>query len=416
MTTHGKPSSTGDEPHYLMVSHSLLVDGDLDVANNYAQNDGRFIGHDGLTAGPHARETRAGRTWSTHDIGLPVLLVPAVAIGEALAASMSDEWLARMHQSRGRFAYGIVSAFVIGLTAFGSWLLAAGLSTLASERRAAIVSLAVVLSPPVVAHGFLVFPEGPAFVIVCAVVWLACRPTGGMTLPVALPVVLALGVLPWLHRKYSLLALALLFVLWRRHRSWWAEGPSRALALVGVAVVPQILLHTVTWLAWGHVGGPHLLDYAPFTLSGMPTGAFGLLFDRSRGLFAYAPLYLVAPFAWWIAGRGQRDLMAPILCLFLPMAAFTVWGAGYSPAARHLVPLMPLVAIPVAPALDRRWFARAGTVLLALQLLINGYAWRQPRVLWPGAVGENPALDALPVIGPFYARLLPVLDDGQWLR
>jgi hypothetical protein len=30
---------TGDEPHYLVVTHSLLSDRDLDLANNYQERD-----------------------------------------------------------------------------------------------------------------------------------------------------------------------------------------------------------------------------------------------------------------------------------------------------------------------------------------------------------------------------------------
>ena len=40
LTTHGKYSASGDEPHYLMIAESLRTDGDLNVANNYLQNDG----------------------------------------------------------------------------------------------------------------------------------------------------------------------------------------------------------------------------------------------------------------------------------------------------------------------------------------------------------------------------------------
>src|SRR5204862_4243008 len=80
LTTNGKYSASGDEPHYLLVSLSLAADRDLDLENNYAANDGRLIGHDQLTAGPHARRARDGRLLSTHDIGLPILLTPVYAI------------------------------------------------------------------------------------------------------------------------------------------------------------------------------------------------------------------------------------------------------------------------------------------------------------------------------------------------
>src|SRR5262245_2581911 len=85
LTTHGKYSASGDEPHYLMITESLVTDGDLDLANNYAQNDGRLFGHDGLEVGPHAGIDRSGRVESVHDIGLPVLLTLPYAIARSIA-------------------------------------------------------------------------------------------------------------------------------------------------------------------------------------------------------------------------------------------------------------------------------------------------------------------------------------------
>src|SRR5438093_3898603 len=87
LTTHGKYSASGDEPHYLMVTRSLVADGDLDLANNYAQNDARLFGRDGLEAGPHVAVTRSGRRESVHDIGLPVVLAPIYVIAQSLAGA-----------------------------------------------------------------------------------------------------------------------------------------------------------------------------------------------------------------------------------------------------------------------------------------------------------------------------------------
>jgi hypothetical protein len=75
LSTRGKITVSGDEPHYLIIAESLLADRDLDLANNYAQNDGRRFGADGLTSGAHARPNRAGALWSVHDIGVPVLFL-----------------------------------------------------------------------------------------------------------------------------------------------------------------------------------------------------------------------------------------------------------------------------------------------------------------------------------------------------
>ena len=76
LTTHGKYSVSGDEPHYLLVAESLLSDGDLDLEDNYARGDGRHFGHAGLAVDGHARRTPSGGMLPVHDIGLPLALLP----------------------------------------------------------------------------------------------------------------------------------------------------------------------------------------------------------------------------------------------------------------------------------------------------------------------------------------------------
>src|SRR6185503_16489093 len=85
LTTHGKYSVTGDEPHYLIIAESLLTDRDLAVENNYVSEHGRRFGAGGLTGGLHVEPNRAGVVWSVHDIGLPVLLLPVYAAATRLA-------------------------------------------------------------------------------------------------------------------------------------------------------------------------------------------------------------------------------------------------------------------------------------------------------------------------------------------
>lgn len=69
LTTHGKYPVSGDEPHYLMITHSIVVDGDMNVANNYASNDGRLFGHDGLEMGLHAVPAKRGEIRPIHNVG-----------------------------------------------------------------------------------------------------------------------------------------------------------------------------------------------------------------------------------------------------------------------------------------------------------------------------------------------------------
>jgi hypothetical protein len=414
LTTHGKFSDSGDEPHYLMVAESLVSDGDFDIANNYGRGDGRWFGADDLEAGPHARVTRTGSTWSTHDVGLPVLIAPIYAAATRAAVRMPDAALAAIRQTRGLFAYSLISLTLVVLTACGLSLLCAAWSTRAPPATAAAVALAIGLTPPVLSHAFLVFPETPAFLVVCAVMWLLSRPANELAARHVWLVTAAIGLMPWLHRKYSFFVFGLAFVLVQRHSRWVRAQPrARIAALAALIVVPQIALHASTVYRWGNLGGPQMLEGLPFSMTSAYRGLLGLVLDRERGLIAYAPLYLLLPACWIVAGRPYRWLGVPIALLFLPMGAFTVWSAGFSPAARYLVPLVPLLAAPVADAMSQRVMRRAAAAAATCQAVVTAVVWQYPRTLWPREVGTNDALAHIPFAGPAYAAMLPSILTGD---
>jgi hypothetical protein len=414
MTTHGKFSDSGDEPHYLMVAESLFSDHDFDLSNNYANGDGRWFGANHLEAGPHARVARTGSTWSTHDVGLPVLVLPIYAAATRLAARVPEPLLASVRQTRGLFAYSLVSFTFILMTAFALSLFTRALMRTTSEHRAAAIALAVGLAPPVFSHAFLVFPETPAFFVVCAVLWLASRDDRELTAGRVFWIVAAVGMLPWLHRKYSFFVFGLAFVLaWSQ---WtWLRRQRIALLVTFAAlmVLPQLGLHGSTFYLWGNLGGPQMLDRLPFSAGSFQRGVLGLLLDRERGLAAHGPLYLLLPACWGLASHGQRRLLVPVSLLFFPMAGFAVWSAGFSPAARYLVPLAPLLAVPAAASLDYALFRRVAVIGVACQALLTAILWQSPRLLWPEEAGRNAALERVPLVGRAYEWFLPSMLTGD---
>ena len=74
--------ATGDEPHYLLAAHSLAIDGDFDLSNNYTNRDylNFYVSRDIV---PQVRLNAAGQQLLDHYPALPVLTAPAYGVGRS---------------------------------------------------------------------------------------------------------------------------------------------------------------------------------------------------------------------------------------------------------------------------------------------------------------------------------------------
>src|SRR6185436_9217577 len=70
----------GDEPHYLIITQSLLQDHDLRIENNHRNGDYRAYYAGELPKPDYRRRGRNGEIYSIHAPGLPALIAPAFAI------------------------------------------------------------------------------------------------------------------------------------------------------------------------------------------------------------------------------------------------------------------------------------------------------------------------------------------------
>ena len=416
LTTHGKYSVSGDEPHYLMIAESLVTDHDLDVANNYARNDGRLFGHDHLEMGLHAVRSRNGSVLSIHDIGLAVALAPIYAIARALAQLPSERLLKRFRMDRGLFAYSLIGLFLIALTATGFTLLASALSAVDDLGPVVALVIAAGISPPIVSHAFLVFPEVAALFVTSMVVWFSLKRPGVLDVRLLMSLLLMLGTLPSTHHKYLLYVPGLLFVvIWKRWELIRALQPITIGAGLLLFVGPQLVLQGWTWHAWGTLGGALTTQGVPFSLESLRRGLVGLWIDQRSGLLAYAPLYWIVPACWWITWKRTWPYMIPFVLLYIPAAAFVIgWWAGFAPAARYLVPSVPLLLVPMAEALRYRAVRFAIALLLLPQAVIDAVIWQHPRWMWPAPDG-NVALRSLGLMGRMYGDVLVNVQGGASL-
>jgi hypothetical protein len=95
-----------------------------------------------------------------------------------------------------------------------------------------------------------------------------------------------------------------------------------------------------------------------------------LLVSPYRGLLFSSPVLALAGCGlWWMWTRRERRREAALCasifaCFLLLNASFNGWHGGYSYGPRYLIPALPFLALPLAPAFDR--LPRLATTLACL--------------------------------------------------
>ena len=395
-------STTGDEPYYLLITHSLLHDHDLDLANNFAQQDyrpfywGRLAETQGLVHQP------SGRVYSSAYSGLlAYLLLPGYALAGRLGAMI------------------VVSVSGAAL-AVNLFLLAREVS--ASLRVGFLTWLYLSFSAPVFLFVSQLYPEIPAAALVAWAVRVIRRLPArtSATLP---GLGLALIGLLLLKGRYAAIAGPLLvwaLVRLRRPRFVLAGLAVSGLAAAGLWTLDRQLGGLMYRLHYQAAAWPD-----PRTPAEMGGALLGLLLDQEFGLLPSAPVYALALIGIPIGLR--RDPQAPALLAILAAAVAPLlgryWYAGFSSPARYLVVIVPVLAVFVAwtLTLERlRWlqaFALAswwGSLALSVILTVHPvlrYNRGTGETRWMSAVADRTGLD----LPRFLPSLVSPSPESRWI-
>lgn len=316
----------GDEPHYLVMMQSLLRDGDLRIENNHARGDYREYFPRDLE--PHYL-TRGvdGEIYSVHPVGLPVLALPAYALG----------------------GYPGVVALLVLMAALAATLLWTWSRHVTGSADAATFGwAAAALTSPFLFNSFTVFPEVPAALAV--MIALAWRPDVATTSTLIVRG-LAVASLPWLSTKYAPMAgLAGVVVLLRSVR-----GVRAALAFCVPCAVSLAGWFLFFYVYWGTFS-----PSAPYgsqqnmALGNLLRGFPGLLFDQEYGVMALAPVLVVAlaglAMMWRERAAAIRSLeiIGVFSALLATVGAFHIWWGGSSSPGRPVTAGVLLFGLPVA--------------------------------------------------------------------
>lgn len=391
LLTHSTYAGTGDEPHYVAIAHSIAFDRDLDLANNYNDVDW-IVG--GVPPEAHAMAGRDGKLRPVHDVGMPLLFAPYVGVINPvllraiplLPSSLMDrlrvtpDTIYRHALSVGMIAVALILANELLLL-----LLSSGLSSTIAFGT----TLLVVLSPPLSIHSIVFFSEMTSAALSLAAFRRLASDSGDRHAAVISGA--CTGLLFLVHSRNAglvvgLTVLALLTAAQQRRARF-------AFVFVGALVVPLLIRTVINYQFWGTwLTTPHAVLAAPQGLASIATiGArrlAGLLIDQEFGLLIYAPIFLIAVFAIPFRAEQRRMAIAAaaliacyVIPILLPFTNIHGWTGGWSPAARFLVPIVPLLAILLAIGLSRAPRAVIyGAV--AVQIVISAYFWQQPKNLW----------------------------------
>ncbi|MCG8458964.1 MAG: hypothetical protein MI919_22030, partial [Holophagales bacterium] len=359
---HRQPD--GDEPYYLLLAHSLVFDGDVNLADNYARGDARGFLDRPLAPQPGDPEGPGGEVYSRHTAVLPLLLAPAYALA-------------------GRSGAAAVMAALAALLAW--WTLRLGRRLWPEHGSGLLLGWALLaFAPPLLLYAHQVWVEVPA--ALCALAALDAltvlsrgsaggkgRRGGRLSDPrmarAAWVLAASLVLLPALKLRLVLVSAVLLaLALWQLRRA----GP-RAVGLgVGLPVAGGLVLLAYNSWRFGNPArmyGQGELGQYRASLTEYARGAFGVFYDCAFGLFAMAPIWvlLIPALAGLARDRDRRlwlggSLMLPYL---LAVAPRLEWYGGWSPPFRYPLVFLPLLALALVPLLERR---PAGTRFLGVVL------------------------------------------------
>lgn len=355
--------SNGDEVHYLTVTSSLIQDKDFNLTNNYANKD--YFSHHPVEEPPHAIVDKASQLRPFHSVLLSILTIPGYH-----ALNLSG---ARIN--------------MLVLHFFGLWLIWILLKKQGFGDNVSTGVLALYLTAcPVLIYSTVIFPDLLQGYLVASVLLLLnysrTEVKNQQIYLIAASALSGLGV--FLHLKLLLLTglILLTWILIEISKNFDYAKLKTYLLKTAYIFTPYfifLLLLGIINYRW----------YGSFSLSGPVVGAetekmfriwpfqgfFGQLIDIESGMLWWAPglaIWGTGFYTWFKKDRiSFLTTTIPIIIFTLLVSTFVDWKAGYSPAGRYVIYLLPILIISAAHTVQSLFKHWAGKIVYALAIALN---------------------------------------------
>lgn len=306
---------SGDEPHYLMVTQSIIEDGDFNLRNNVEQKT--YMDFIPAELAPHMI-IRNGKHLSFHMPGLSILLLPFYLIFKLTGSLIPPQLFFRISISfiNAFFAFSLfylLKYFFPGKKIFNLWLL-------------------FVVLYPTLFHSVHIFPELPAATfLIGSFLFIFSKKnnplTGGLFFSLSI----------WFHVKYypPLLIFALFVLIGYIKDKKFKE----ILKFLIFPAVSSLLLLLYSKALYGtfnplNIFPPENYWTTPVILK--LKVLFSYFLDQRDGLLFYSPLLFLAFFG--LKKRINREnIMLFIISIYIFFHAVTTVRGAHSPAGRPLI-------------------------------------------------------------------------------
>jgi hypothetical protein len=345
--------TSGDEPHYLLLTHSIVNDFDLNLSNNLVQKD--YLRFSWLGFPFHYLATYPdGDVYSIGYNGIFLfILSPGYALLGRLGAVLTT---------------AIISALMVKEAAQLT------LDITESPRAAWITWLIVGLTPPVVYFSQQVYPEALAGLLI--IIFLR-RWVKGDPYLLKWGIVIALALVA---TKIRFLALSggiiiLLFFRLKTIRGKTLLFLGSISFMVFLFWFDRYILDGLLIYRQSLITGPVFPQLVPNKMTGK--AVLGLLFDQEFGLIPYMPLYIAGLIGIaWFFRRYPRTLLAFLVAsggyLYLLVTYQSpLWYGGWSTPSRYIAGIAPLLGIVAGVTLSV-WKRRVAQVIGVIVGVIVG--------------------------------------------
>jgi hypothetical protein len=357
---------TGDEPHYLVMASGIVKHRTLEQTLPYKEEfESKEIYKDGLAPSsaqpsPANSPTAEGPhgLYSLHNVGLPLIVAPAFAVGRAIGVK-------------------VFLVLLSGITVILAWRFSEPFTADLKIRLLAIVLACFGL--PLITAANQVSPDLLAGIIsLSAVTWMGLRLMGNaQAIGGDLLIAGAIAFQPWLHLK--LVAPALLSALALASTAYRSgKKLRRASAFVVPLCVSLVILATYNKHAFGKFAGPYPGGALHTSLTSLMV-FLGLHLDQLQGILFQNPAYFIGLIFLpsYVACSRRIGITTLLLygALVIPNALYPNWYGGDSFAGRFI---WSGAAVFIAPTVygviklgeaSRKGLLCTASILILLQVL-----------------------------------------------